>query len=194
MATNPHTPADSPASGVPVLAIGFAPMPAVARVLAGFQREQLASFIEVAISLLDIADPDPDLEDNGDDELTGDEADAGWTEHHTRGRHKLASGMSEPFADREDDEDDDPDSCLAGDDRGTATFADDRDGLPGDPMDAEDGGDREQDYSDDEREQMPNDVPALPVYALDPNIFTDKRVFLGMNAAPSFIGDGPRCD
>ena len=88
MASAPHT----PARGVPVPAIGFAPMPAVARVLAGFQRDQLASFVEVAISLLDIADPDPDLEENGDDELVGDEEDAAWTEHHARGRHKLAMG------------------------------------------------------------------------------------------------------
>ncbi len=92
--------------------IGFQPMPAVARILAGFQRDQLAGFIEVAIGLLDIAEPDADLEDNGDDELTGDEEDSAWTEHHTRGRHKLAGGMSEPFADHEDDEDDDPDTSV----------------------------------------------------------------------------------
>lgn len=36
---------------------------------------------------------------------------------------------------------------------------------------------------------MPNDVPALPVYALDTNIFNGKRAFLGMDASPNFIGE-----
>src|SRR5438094_10197122 len=44
------------------------PMPAVARILAQFERQQLAAFIEVAISLLDGDDGDPDLEPNGDEE------------------------------------------------------------------------------------------------------------------------------
>lgn len=43
-------------------------MPAVARVLAGFEREQLAAFVEVAIGLIDLADGDPDLELNGDEQ------------------------------------------------------------------------------------------------------------------------------
>ena len=57
MASTPHP----PAQGVPAPVIGFAPMPAVARVLAGFQRDQLANFIEVALGLLDIAEPDLSL-------------------------------------------------------------------------------------------------------------------------------------
>jgi hypothetical protein len=47
----------------------FPPMPAVARILSQFERPQLASFIEVAISLLDQEDGDPDVE------LTGAEDD-----------------------------------------------------------------------------------------------------------------------
>jgi hypothetical protein len=44
------------------------PMPTVARILSGFDRAQLAGFIEVAISLLDAGDGDPDLEPNGDEQ------------------------------------------------------------------------------------------------------------------------------
>lgn len=166
MASAPHAPA-----------LGFAPMPAVARVLAGFQRDQLASFIEVALGLLDLADGDADLEENGDDELAGDEQDAGWTEHHTRGRHKLASGMSEPFADHEDDEDDDPDTGV---EDGPQGFDPEEDmGIEDQPCDEMD--------QDLEREQMLHDVPMLPVVTLDHNIFTDQRQPLGIgNLQSSF--------
>jgi len=48
----------------------------VERVLAAFDRNQLAGFIEVAIGLLDLADGDPDLEPNGDElDGTGGEDD-----------------------------------------------------------------------------------------------------------------------
>lgn len=47
--------------------IGIAPMPAVARILARFEREQLAGFIAVALDLIDTLDGDPDLELNGDE-------------------------------------------------------------------------------------------------------------------------------
>ena len=68
------------------------------------------------MAVLDTIDSDPDFEETGDDELTGDEADTGWTEYHTRGRHKLAGGMAEPFADHEDDEEDDGDGDVTEDD------------------------------------------------------------------------------
>lgn len=71
---------------------------------------------QALMALLDRFDGDADLEPNGDDESAGDEQDTGWTEHHTRGRHKLASGMSEPFAEHEDDEDDDGDGDHTEDD------------------------------------------------------------------------------
>ena len=149
------------------------PMPAVARILSRFQRDQLASFIEVAIGLLDIADPDHDLEDNGDDELTGDEQDAAWTEHHTRGRHKLASGMSEPFADHEDDEEDDSDTSVEDSPRGF---------------------DPEQDYGGEEAgecEQMAQDVPTVPCFAIEPSD-DGNRAFVGYWNTGTFVGDpGP---
>lgn len=40
----------------------FAPIPKVARALAGFDRDQLGIAIEVMIAMLDAADPDPDAE------------------------------------------------------------------------------------------------------------------------------------
>ncbi|MDT7527991.1 hypothetical protein OVY29_04875 [Sphingopyxis sp. SE2] len=44
------------------------PPAAVMRMLASHSREQLEGFIEVALSLLDLADGDPDIEPNGDEE------------------------------------------------------------------------------------------------------------------------------
>lgn len=51
-----------------------APMPAVMRTLAQFDRKSLEAFIIVAISLLDVVDGDPDVELNGDEtDHTGSE-------------------------------------------------------------------------------------------------------------------------
>ncbi|MBA3879014.1 MAG: hypothetical protein C0500_04795 [Sphingobium sp.] len=61
----PITPARPRASFTPV------PPTAVTRLLARFDRATLAGFIEVAIDLLDMADPNPDDEPDGD-ELDGD--------------------------------------------------------------------------------------------------------------------------
>lgn len=61
-----------------------APMPAVARILAQFDRPKLASFIEVAISLLDVADGDLDLELNGD-EMDGDASEDDFMLHRHDG-------------------------------------------------------------------------------------------------------------
>lgn len=106
--------------------IGFpdpfgAPIPAVTRVLSQFPPEQLACFIEVAISLLDLAAPadddQPDFRpfrdglpgDPADHEPTGD-AEAGayaeWTSLNRSQRQQgacLVAGCG-----NEDDEDDDP--------------------------------------------------------------------------------------
>ena len=74
------------------------PMPAVARILARYDRPALEGFISVAIGLLDVIDGDCDVELNGDEaEFNGDEIDysvAGWLP----GQHG---------ADCEDREDDD---------------------------------------------------------------------------------------
>ena len=45
----------------------FPPMPAVARILSRFDREQLHGFIAVAIDLADAMDGDADLEDSDED-------------------------------------------------------------------------------------------------------------------------------
>jgi hypothetical protein len=105
--------------------MGIAPLSAVARALSGFNREQLGSAVEVLIALMDIADPDPDLEDATDAEddhalspvakhfaAPGpgcDIADAGenaWIEWNTmRASQKRGPNITQPH---EDDEDDDP--------------------------------------------------------------------------------------
>jgi hypothetical protein len=129
------------------------PPAALMRILSRFERSQLAGFVEVAIGLLDVAEPDPDEPDfsprsdglpgdPSDHEPTGDEEGGAYIEWHAmRGSQKRGPNL---IARLEDDEDDDQDTCLAADDQGTAGgrwF--DTDGLPGDDADAEDGHDRE---------------------------------------------------
>lgn len=92
-----------------------APPAAITRVLATFNRTQLAGFIAVAIDLIDLADGDADAEDNADDEPDGtDEGDAAWIEFSVRGRHKhdrhgaeLMVRNSRGSIAHEDDEEDD---------------------------------------------------------------------------------------
>ena len=109
------------------------PMPAVARILARFEREQLAGFIAVALELLDTLDGDADLEnasDLEDDhalsplalgfesgrgpgcEISDGRGDQAWIEWTTmRGPQKRGpSVLSGQEDDEEDDapEDDDP--------------------------------------------------------------------------------------
>lgn len=57
------------------------PPAAISRVLSTFDREQLEGFIAVAIDLLDLADPDPDIEPNGD-ELDGSGAEDDFVSHN----------------------------------------------------------------------------------------------------------------
>ena len=72
-------------------------MPAVARDLARYSGDQLAGFIGVAIGLLDLAEPDPDLEDNDDrDASDGDSDDPAYVEWHTmRGKAGHPQCLSE---------------------------------------------------------------------------------------------------
>lgn len=116
--------------------IGFAPMPAVAAVLGRYKPEQLASFIEVAIGLLDLAEPDPDIEDATDLEddfalspqaigyasgigcEVADTPENAWIEwDRMRGAQKTGHNQT---AGQEDDEDGDSDRGL---DEGEPDFA-----------------------------------------------------------------------
>ena len=83
------------------------PMPAVARILARFERDQLAGFIAVALDLLDTIDGDPEAEDNADREATdGDGSDQAWVEWTSmRAAQKRGHNL---LAGEEDDEEDDP--------------------------------------------------------------------------------------
>ena len=85
----------------------FPPMPAVARILARFERQQVEGFIAVALELLDTIDGDPEAEDNADREATdGDDRDQAWVEWTTmRAAQKRGHNL---LAGEEDDEDDDP--------------------------------------------------------------------------------------
>lgn len=56
-------------SPVPISAMAREIPPApVLRILSRYRREEIAAFIEVAIGLLDMADGDPDIEANGDEQ------------------------------------------------------------------------------------------------------------------------------
>ncbi len=65
------------------------------RILARFNRDQLAGFIEVAISLLDAADPDPDAEDSGDERDGINSEDDFWP-HLDNGHRGPGCAISDP--------------------------------------------------------------------------------------------------
>lgn len=74
------------------------PMPAVARILARYDRPSLEGFISVAIGLLDVLDGDPDVEANGD-ELDG--ANAAEDEFQSHSDH----GPGCPISDQPEEDD-----------------------------------------------------------------------------------------
>ena len=81
----------------------FAPMPAVMRTLARFDRTKIEGFITVAIGLLDVIDGDSDVE------LNGDELDANHAEDDHLGDTSQSQGLSSlPRHECEDAEEDDP--------------------------------------------------------------------------------------
>lgn len=168
----------------------FAPAAAArmaASLLNRHSPHEIAEAIEVLVDVLDLIGGDPESENDDPAEAVGDEHDAAWIEwHRMRGSQKSGSNIAGQNEDDEDDdpaEDDDPDSCAAHDDRGTDAPGGD-DGQPGVPEDHENSHDHE-------IEQMLDDVPTVPVYAIEPNLFTGKRECLGMsNLQPSFKGNG----
>ena len=116
-----------------------APMPAVARILARFEREQLAGFIAIAIDLLDTFDGDPE-------DYEGDTEDAFALSQQALGYD------AGPGCERSDTgEDDDQDTGIEDDPRGC------------DP-ESDHGGEEAG-----ECEQMVNDVPTVPCFALEPD-------------------------
>lgn len=119
-------------------------------VLRGFAPDKIGRAVEILIDIADFQDGNLDEEDNGDAEPTGDEDDAAWTEWHTRGRHKLTDGRSEPAVAHEDDEEFDP-------------MEDD------DPA---------EDVADAEGDDLTCNVPCDPVYSLEPDA-AGERVKIG---------------
>ena len=168
-------------------------MPAVARILARYDRSKLEAFIAIAIDLADTFDGDPEAEENPTEDgfvahdpafadTDSDGKDTSWPEWQTRGRHKLANGASEATANlvHEDVEDDDPDSGVEDQPEGFD---------PEEDVGVDDQGCDED--TDMEREQMTDDVPMLPVLSSNYNVFTDQRVSLGIsNLQSSFRSSG----
>ena len=137
------------------------PMPAVARILARFERDQLAGFIAVAIDVLNTLD---DAE--GDPEgYEGDTEDAFALSGQAIGYH-IGPGCEVSDTGEDDDIEtgieDDPRGCDPETDSGT-----------------EDVG---------ECEQMANDVPSVPCFAIEPGD-DGKRAFVGYWNPGSFVGD-----
>jgi hypothetical protein len=132
--------------------------------------------------------------------LTGDEADVSWTEFHTRGRHKMSAGIygKDGCVVGEDAEEDDP-AGVADEDgvnTGPGTFGWGGPAGAGCPI-SDPGGcehDGREPDCDAEREQMLGDVPVLPVFSLEHNLFTDQRQPLGFsNLMSTFVaGSGLR--
>ena len=205
MATEPIS--ASPIALTPPMTL--VPPAAISRVLSRFDREQLAGFVAVAIDLMDLADPDPDLEDATDleddfalspqaigfvtgpgcevSDGTGDQSYVEWTSHRA-----ARSSANCILAGQEDDEDSDSDQ---GHDENEPDFRRVVGEGPGCSISDPDYGidDQYQDEPDQdlEREQMQNDVPMLAVVTLDHNIFTDQRVSLGLsNLQSSFRTNG----
>ncbi|HVR91462.1 MAG TPA: hypothetical protein VHG29_10265 [Novosphingobium sp.] len=196
---------------------GMPPIPAVARILARFDRDQLHGFIAVAIDLADAMEPDPDLEPDGDDQDSdGDErGDQAWVEWTSMRRD--AGRQHNECLGEEDDE-------LAGDETDAEGCEDDH--LPprmqsaanrgasaagciiSDPDFCLAGDDRigsgsltrasllyedtgPGDADDAEIWQMTDNVPCPVVATLDHNIFTDRRQCLGRaNLMSSFRTNG----
>lgn len=82
--------------------------------------QEIGHQVDFMIALLDEMAGDPDLEETGDDELSGDDmGDQSWPESPTRASVMSGNGISYREDDEDDDpkEDDDSDYCLAGEDR-----------------------------------------------------------------------------
>jgi len=147
----------------------------------------IAEVAELLVEVLDVAAGDADLETEEDVGADDEGENRTWIETVDQRRIGAAAGAStQSHDDAEDDdprEDDGEDICAAGDDRGTGDGGGD-DGQAGDPEDAES-------THDDEIEQMGDDVPCVPVYGLEPDLFTGKREYLGHNnLQPSFRSNG----
>lgn len=77
-------------------------------------HQAVANLSAMLVDRIDAAEPDPDLEDNGDSEPSGDERDISAPEWHTRHhRHRkagyeMAATGGGLFGMSEDDEEDDP--------------------------------------------------------------------------------------
>ena len=188
--------ASTPLDATPVIVTmpGSIPsMPAVARILSRYDRSKIEAFIAIAIDLADTFDGDAEAEEVpledafvAHDPIYADEnsdgRDSSWAEWHTRGRHKMANGVSEmacPLI-HEDREDDDADTGVEDHPEGFD---------PEEDVGIDDLGCDED--SDMEREQMADDVPMLPVVSAAYNLFTDQRVSLGLsNLQTSFCSNG----
>lgn len=151
--------------------IGTPPMPAVARILARYERPQLEAFLTIAIDLLDTMDPDPDLE------------------QEDRAGESIAI-MDFPDVPDPDEGEPDPDleSVGAEDDfeipRSQLANADHGAGCPiSDPGACEHDG-REPDV-DQECQQMAGDVPTVPCYAIEPEADGKRRLLGPWNPAAS---------
>lgn len=85
--------------------MGIVPLSAVARALAGFSRDQLGSAVEVMIALMDIADDDPDAEEDDDSgQSTEDEISYGDAQFGRRGPGCEISDPDSAVDDRECDD------------------------------------------------------------------------------------------
>jgi hypothetical protein len=137
--------------------------------------------IDLNLALLDHVGGDPDIESNGD------EFDQSFPWASGPRGHVISGGASGFEDDETDDEDSggdeaEPDFVTRVTGNGAGCLISDNE------HGAEELGEPD---ADAEREQMADDVPVLPVFAIEPNPFNGKRQLLGYsNLQPTFVSNG----
>lgn len=187
------------------------PMPAVARILARYDRDKLEAFIAIAIDLADTLDGDPEAEeepledgfvahDPAFADMVADNEAGAYLEWESMAARTRRTRTTCQVPGQEDDE-----TTGAEDDWHPegGNFAQSSAGqhvtggagcLISDTDLAVDDGPVDGDC-DWEREQMPDDVPSPPTYSLAFNVFDDKRQFLGFtNMMSTFAGEARSAD
>lgn len=141
--------------------------------LSTFDRNTLASAIEVLVAVVDAMDGDADQEDGTDLEDDFRLTDLAMGFDRGRGPGCDVSDTGEDDGEDRGLDEGEPDMrSYRGEGAGCRISDDDS---------AVDDKGCDDNWDDREEEQMPQDVPMLATYSLDYNLFTDQRDFLGIN-------------
>lgn len=98
----------------PLTLAGRIPPAPVLAILSRYKREDIEAFIAVAIDLLDLADGDPDLEPNGDQEGACDEDEISTSIGKARSIGGPGCSIADPDESVDDGREDDSSNDLEG--------------------------------------------------------------------------------